>query len=174
MDLAQLLDTKPENLAQKQRDALIKHVVDVLDQVKQAIVSLDSEKLEELTFFSGAGDGMGSDNTCINFQFAGKHDAILDVQQAFDMIAHLDDLAGPKNSVKPYSVDKLGTILTVSSMLGAKVGDRVTFRGRDVGYVASKDDITVKLMLNTSDAAVLKEIYAEHSKLTFGSSSRKA
>lgn len=67
MELLELLQTSPETLAEAQRKALTTHVCARLGQMIEHIRRGEYDAAREMTFDSPAGDGMGMDNTCIDF-----------------------------------------------------------------------------------------------------------
>lgn len=68
MNLSELMKTTPETLALQQYIALKRHVLERLELVKDEIMN-ESFNIEPLTFFSPAGDGMGEDNSCVDFSY---------------------------------------------------------------------------------------------------------
>jgi hypothetical protein len=94
MELSELLDTSPETLAIAQKKALSAHVCARLSQIMDAIHQGRYDEVRKLTFESPAGDGMGSDNTCIDFAPAQitKHGAYPDVWDIGVVLAKLQQL----------------------------------------------------------------------------------
>jgi len=97
MDLSELLNTSPETLAIAQRKALSAHVCARLSQISDAIHHGRYAEVEALTFFSGAGDGMGSDNTCIDFipngiQKQHSHNEPWDIEVVIKRLKQLDEV----------------------------------------------------------------------------------
>lgn len=95
MKLEQLLKTTPETLAMEQYAALKEHVIKTLKKVLEAIENdtpyLDVEKL---TSYSPAGDGMGLDNSFINFGFSENEP--LDIMEVVDRLAELRTISKKK------------------------------------------------------------------------------
>lgn len=94
MKLKDLMETTPETLAARQRDALIEHVVARLDAVRDGIKKGSFSSVYEILFDSPAGDGYGSDNRCINFDYSGSDHGVLDIGEIVNEIDRLNDLCG--------------------------------------------------------------------------------
>lgn len=79
--LEQLLKTTPETLATEQYAALKEHVIKTLNTVLKAIDNdVGYSVIVKMTSDSPAGDGMGCDNSFINFGFSeGEPLDIMDV-----------------------------------------------------------------------------------------------
>ena len=78
-----LLDVDVSTLRQKQYDALKKHIINVLREAATIVKEEKLEKVEEMTFYSPAGDEMGCENNCIDFGFNGKK---LDFYEVVEML----------------------------------------------------------------------------------------
>ena len=68
MDIVELLNTTPEELARKQYEALEAHVLNTLDTVKTCIKARSWDDIPMA--FSPAGDDMGCDNYFIDFKLS--------------------------------------------------------------------------------------------------------
>lgn len=95
MKLHELLETTPENLAMRQRDALIDHAVSILDTIRERIRS-GCFDLDDMLFHSPAGDGYGENNDCINFNFTGVPGAVMDIRELVGRLRSLDDICAPE------------------------------------------------------------------------------
>lgn len=75
MELSKIMETTPETLARVQYDALQKHVISIL---QLALINVSNHKGvgDTPTFYSPAGDGMGMDNTCIDFAYKSGTDGL--------------------------------------------------------------------------------------------------
>ena len=82
-----LLAIDAENLKAKQFDALKQHGINVLSEVLELLRKNDFKKIREMTFYSPAGDGMGTDSNCIDFDWTGTGDDT-------DITGYLDTLEG--------------------------------------------------------------------------------
>jgi len=97
MDLKTLLDTRPENLAEAQHKALRAHVAATLNIIRERVLDGRYDLVREMLFDSPAGDGMGSDNVCINFDYTGdKRAEPLDISMVLDRLEQLRNLTLPK------------------------------------------------------------------------------
>lgn len=90
MTLQELMKTKPETLARKQLDALKEHCINVLQNIKDLIDSERFNEVKNFTFYSPAGDCMGSENNCINFSF--EKGVMLDVQEICEKMKQIKQL----------------------------------------------------------------------------------
>ena len=82
-----LLEVGIENLKQKQYEALLEHAVAKLNKVKSLLLGGKFEELGDMLGYSAAGNELGQNNYCINFDFSDeKFD---DIQ---DLINKLQDL----------------------------------------------------------------------------------
>lgn len=82
-----ILDVDINNLKQAKYNAMKEHIIGVLDKVKDLIEKGDYDGLDELTFYSPAGDDMGCDNHCINF--AWRDDEDMDINEAVEILIRL-------------------------------------------------------------------------------------
>lgn len=74
LTLEELMDTRVDDLAKRQHDALKQHTLAILDKATKAIMREDYNAAIGMLFVSPAGDGYGLDNQCINFSFkSGDH-----------------------------------------------------------------------------------------------------
>lgn len=90
MTLQELMKTRPETLARKQLDALKRHCNDVLQNIQDLIDAERFNEVQNFTFYSPAGDDMGSDNNCINFSF--EEGVIIDVQEICEKMKQIKQL----------------------------------------------------------------------------------
>ena len=90
MDLKEILAITPETVANNQHTALKKHVLSVLDNVRKIIEEEDYEKIEEVTFYSPAGDEAGLDSSCINFSW--ESNQIVDIEDVCSKLNYLKKL----------------------------------------------------------------------------------
>jgi len=67
--LSNLLKTTPETLAIAQYAALKTHAISVLEDVIKKLKADDIKAVKAMTYYSPAGDCMGTDSTCINFLY---------------------------------------------------------------------------------------------------------
>lgn len=95
MKLDQLLKTTPESLAKEQHDALKAHVLATLDEFRARIDAENYKGAEMLTYNSPAGDGWGSDDTCINFSYDGTNDTA-DLGAVLERLKALKELSSMK------------------------------------------------------------------------------
>lgn len=72
MNLKELMSTRPEDLAELQFRELKQHVLNILNKVTNAVDNNDFKTVKEMTFCSPSGDGYGSDNDCIDFNYGTK------------------------------------------------------------------------------------------------------
>lgn len=83
----QLLEINADNLKQRQFEALKQHGIDLLLHIVDLLRKNDFEGIRKFTFYSPAGDGMGSDNNCLDFDWSGDHEGT-------DIDSYLDYLEG--------------------------------------------------------------------------------
>lgn len=89
-ELENIMSLTVENLAKEQHNALKKHVINVLDKVKQYIEYEKYTEIENLTFESPAGDGWGLDNQVINFGY--KECEELDITEVVYILKKLKEI----------------------------------------------------------------------------------
>jgi hypothetical protein len=95
MKLEQLLKTTPETLAMEQYAALKEHTIKTLNTVIKAIENdADYPVIQEMTAYSPAGDGMGCDNSFINFGFSEKEP--LDIMEVVGRLEELRTISKKK------------------------------------------------------------------------------
>jgi hypothetical protein len=99
MNLSELMSTTPETLAKQQHEELKKHVLDVLDKVRESILADHYPGVRALTSFSPAGDGMGLDNNFINFDYKNT-DYGVDIVEVLDELESLHNIAYTKKEKK--------------------------------------------------------------------------
>lgn len=83
-----ILDVDINNLKQAKYKAMKEHIIGVLDKIKDLVDKGDYDGLDELTFYSPAGDGWGDDNSCINF--AWRDGEYMDIGEATQILKRLD------------------------------------------------------------------------------------
>jgi len=88
VQLATLMHTTPSELANTQHDALKDYVLDIIEKVQTLIVEEKYDKVKELLVYSPAGDGYGSDNHFLNFDYSGHQDG-MDIDEVLDMLINL-------------------------------------------------------------------------------------
>lgn len=87
---AKMVETiDPIKLAEEKMNAYKRYCVAVLNAIIEAVEDGELERVEELTFFSPAGDEMGLDNRVIDF---GYGDESLDIYQAVEKIRILEEI----------------------------------------------------------------------------------
>jgi len=67
MEIKKLLETTPETLAARQREALLREVQSTFSKLVTHLQKKEWDKAEAMLAGSPAGDGMGCDNMCVNF-----------------------------------------------------------------------------------------------------------
>ncbi len=87
--LEELMRTTPETLANMQIKALKEHIIEILDKVRECILNEDFDTIENLTFYSGQGDGWGEarDNDVINFAY--KEEDKMDILEIVEELREL-------------------------------------------------------------------------------------
>lgn len=97
MDLQELLQTSPENLAEKQmvalKNATIQRLYDIINYIKKN----DFESVNGLMSYSPAGDGMGTDRNYICFEdFLGESREGYDLSDVMDRLIELRNIKNVK------------------------------------------------------------------------------
>lgn len=96
VDLKTLMQTSPEDLASTQHDALKTHVLGILETVKNLIIEENYQAIKDKhLIYSPAGDGYGSDNHFINFDFT-EHQDGMDIDEVLDALMTLQKQSGGK------------------------------------------------------------------------------
>lgn len=67
--LEEVMNINVDNIRERQFSALKKHTLEVLDRVRRAIDAGLWDEVDDMLFFSRAGDDYGSDNYCIDFGY---------------------------------------------------------------------------------------------------------
>jgi len=93
MHLSELMTTTPQNLAERQLEALSAHAIGILKALIESI-KVKNFKDVPLTFFSPAGDGYGRDNYCINFAY--NKDETMDIAELMEKLELLRLLCAEK------------------------------------------------------------------------------
>ena len=89
MNLKQIMEVNPITLAELQHKELKKHALSVLDGVRSLIENEKYDEIEKLLFYSPAGDGYGSDNNCINFDYGVNGNEGMDIEEVVDRLQSL-------------------------------------------------------------------------------------
>lgn len=82
-----ILDVDVSNIKIAKYQAMKEHIVSVLDKVKFIVETGRYEDLEDIIFFSPAGDGYGEENHCINFAWHDDED--MDIKKAVTILERL-------------------------------------------------------------------------------------
>lgn len=77
-------------IARLQKQKLKESAISILRQVADAINKEDFLIVQNVTFFSAAGDGHGRDNTCIDF--GGITGELCDIENLFNEIKKLNNI----------------------------------------------------------------------------------
>lgn len=85
--MAETID--PIKLAEEKMNAYKRYCVAILNTIIEAVEDVDVKQIEELTFFSPAGDEMGLDNRVIDF---GYGDEVADIHQAVTRLRVLEEI----------------------------------------------------------------------------------
>ncbi len=83
-----LMSINADNLKEKQFNVLKEHGISLLRNIIGLINENKFEEIERYTFYSPAGDGMGSDNNCINFDYTDDQDG-MDISSYVDLLISL-------------------------------------------------------------------------------------
>jgi len=84
----------PQSLAKQQHDLLLAHTLSVLDRARDAIKCGKYDDVD--TFYSGSGDGYGSDNDCLQFSYTEGENK--DILMTLNKLKELHDIAYPKKT----------------------------------------------------------------------------
>lgn len=87
-EVAELLSINADNLKQKQYDALKAHGIAVLQHIINLLKKDKLDDIEPLLFYSPAGDDMGCDNNCIDFNWTDSRDNT-DISEFVSNLKHL-------------------------------------------------------------------------------------
>lgn len=94
-EIKQLMEVTPENLAQKQYDALKKHVIDKLKSIADLVKQSRWKDIEKELQDSPAGDGYGRDNKYIDFSWA-EGSKGYDISEVIDHLQNLEKILNKK------------------------------------------------------------------------------
>lgn len=83
----EILAIDAENLKAKQFDALKQHGINILSEILDSLRSNKFLDIETKLFYSPAGDDMGMENHCINFDWSGEEDT--DIQEYLNTLQSL-------------------------------------------------------------------------------------
>ncbi len=92
-EIKTIMELSVNTLAQQQHLALKKHVLKILDEVKQHISNENYEKVGDYLSFSPSGDGYGCDNYYIDFGWGEEE---LDIQEVCSKLSQLKPTSGGK------------------------------------------------------------------------------
>lgn len=98
MELHELMNTNPDTLAVKQRDALKEHILRKLTKVREAVQAENFALVESMTSFSAAGDGHGSDNHFIDFSYNNQPK---DIMEICDELKRLNEIIASRKEGEP-------------------------------------------------------------------------
>ena len=91
IELSELMNTTPQELASLQHDALKKHTLEVLNIITNIIKNEQYDSLmkdeNRLLEFSPAGDSYGNDNYYINFSY--MKDELMDIKEIVEELRDL-------------------------------------------------------------------------------------
>lgn len=96
MNINELLSTTPENLADKQFNAVKEHAIQILEKVISHLKKDEFEEVKSMTNFSPSGDGMGCDNSFIDFKLNSDDKDGTDICQVIDILKSLNEIKGKK------------------------------------------------------------------------------
>lgn len=85
-EIKTIMELSVNTLAQQQHVLLKKHVLKILEEVKQHISNENYEKVEDYLSFSPSGDGYGCANYYIDFGWGEEE---LDIQDICDKLSQL-------------------------------------------------------------------------------------
>lgn len=86
IQLSELMKINVKTLAENQKEALKEHAISILEDT---ISNLKLENYDAIkTFFSAAGDGMGDDNTCLDFSYSPG--TTLDIHDVIEILRSLE------------------------------------------------------------------------------------
>ena len=88
LDVAEILSIDANNLKQKQFEALKQHGIDVLTEIIDLLKKDKFDDIRQRTFYSPAGDGVGSNNNCIEFNWCNDKDSV-DIDSYLDTLESL-------------------------------------------------------------------------------------
>ncbi|MCD3329313.1 hypothetical protein [Clostridium botulinum] len=93
-ELNRIMNIDIDNLVKTQYDSLKKFILDKIDVVRWLVETEQYDRLKEIVFFSGQGDGYGnaSENWCINFAY--KDNDEMDLIEVTELLSNL------KNNIK--------------------------------------------------------------------------
>jgi hypothetical protein len=92
------MSTRPEDLAATQHEALKLHILETIEKVRDLIIADDyKEVMDNHMLFSPAGDGYGSDNYFINFDYSCHKDG-MDLYEVLGMLQDLQKQSNKKTT----------------------------------------------------------------------------
>lgn len=98
IQLQELMGTSPEKLAQLQHDKLQKHVLDIIDSVRDRVAKGDYSELtgtSNILEYSPSGDAYGKDNHFVDFGYVDGYD--LDIAEVCEKLEALQTIAKGEN-----------------------------------------------------------------------------
>ena len=90
----EILEVSPENLAEKQYQALLNHGVGILEKMIKHLKKGEFDLAKSMTNYSPAGDCMGTDKSFIDFDFTGENEGD-DIQDLITKLKSLKQISKP-------------------------------------------------------------------------------